>query len=72
MLNFYRRSQRIDNIQDITQQNLHEFFIHGRTQRNWTPRTFIRYYQILTVFFRWCVANHYMEQSPLTEMELRE
>lgn len=70
VINYYRRTAQLKNIEDITEQNLREFFVFGRTQKNWTPRTFIRYYFSLTVFFKWCVVNHYMPQNPISEIEL--
>jgi site-specific recombinase XerD len=70
IINFYSQAAQVKNIEDITEQNLREFFVAGRTARNWTPRTFIRYYHSLTVFFKWCVSNHYLEKNPITDIEL--
>ena len=69
-INQYLNFTQVKSISDVTEVNLQEFFIQGRTHRNWTPRTFIRYYQCLTVFFRWCVVNRYMAQNPITSIEL--
>lgn len=70
IINFYRRFAEIKNLEEITEKNLREFFLNGRTHRNWRPNTFIGFYRTLTVFFRWCVDNHYMAKNPITEIEL--
>ncbi len=70
IIDFYCRFAKLKNIEDITDANLRELFTNGRTYRNWSPRTFIVYYHSLTVFFKWCVANHCMVKNPITEIEL--
>ena len=66
----YCRLAQIEKIEEVTEKNLREFFIAGRTQRDWRSRTFIVYYHSLNVFFRWCVANHYMEVNPIIVIEM--
>lgn len=70
IIEFYCRFAQLKNIEDITNENLRELFINGRIHRNWRPRTFIVYYHSLTVFFKWCVANHYLATNPIIGIEL--
>lgn len=61
---------KIESISEISDAHVQGFFVHGRSDKNWTPRTFISYYHSLTVFFRWCVKNGHLFQSPLSSLEL--
>jgi len=70
IISFYCRFADIKTIEDITENNLRELFVNGRTYRHWQSRTFIVYYHSLTVFFRWCIANNYLAQNPLKDIEL--
>ena len=70
IINYYRRFAQIQNIEDVTEKSLQEMFFDGRTKRSWRPNTFIGFHRTLTVFFRWCVDNHYLVKSPITDIEL--
>ena len=70
IINFYKKFACINDIQGITERNLREFFLYGRTQRNWRPNSYITFYQGLFVFFRWCVENQYLPTNPIAGMEL--
>ena len=70
IIDFYCKFAQLKNIEDITDTNLRELFTNGRTYRQWRPRTFIVYYHSLTVFFKWCVDNHYMTRNLIAEIEL--
>ena len=70
VINYYRRFTNAKYIEDVTEENLREFFLHGRTQRNWQPNTFISFYRSLNVFFTWCIGNRYLVKNPITGIEL--
>jgi site-specific recombinase XerD len=70
IINFYCRFSQLKNIEDITDKSLRELFVNGRTQRNWRVNTFIVYYRSLSVFFDWCIDNHYLPQNPIKGIEL--
>jgi site-specific recombinase XerD len=69
-IKYYCKVAGIRNIGDITNQNLRLFFVYGRVERHWTSRTFIGYYHVLIVFFRWCIVNGYMAENPIMGIEL--
>lgn len=56
----YKNTSGIKNIEEANEKNVREFFIRGRTERNWKPSSFIRFYVSLSVFFRWCVESGYL------------
>ena len=60
----------VENIQQANENHVRSFFLYGRTERNWTPGTFITKHKSLVVFFRWCVERGYLESNPAGEIEL--
>ena len=63
VLNFFQRSTAVNNTNEITDKIVQNFFINGRMNRQWKPKTFFSYHKILLVFFRYCVENGYMVQN---------
>ncbi len=61
IINFYRRFSGATNIEQITDKNVRELFMHGRTDRGWGANTFIVFHKSLAVFFRWCIQEKYMQ-----------
>jgi site-specific recombinase XerD len=70
IINNYCNVAGIKNIEQVTEQNLRDFFVYGRTQRQWRPNTFIVFRISLTVFFRWCIKEGYMKVNPTDDIEL--
>ena len=48
----YYRSVGITNIEEVTERNIHLYFLEGRSQKNWATTTYRTYYMTLIVFFR--------------------
>lgn len=69
-LDYYTRFAHIESVQGITEDSVRGFLIYGRVQKRWSANSFTRCYRNFTVFFRWCVANGYMQASPLPHMEI--
>ena len=59
----------IEKIEDINDRNVKDFFIHGRSFRNWSASTFISYHKSLHVFFQWCVERDYMKINFALDIE---
>lgn len=59
-----------ENLSDINDINVREFFITGRTKYKWKPATFISYHNTLNVFFTWCIKEKHMLQNPIGEIEV--
>jgi len=70
IVGFYRRFADITSIEEVTEKNVRALFINGRTERNWSPNTFICYHKSLLVFFRWCVEQGFMESNPVDGIEM--
>ena len=70
IIEYFKRSARIEKIEEINEKNLREMFLNGRTERHWQPLTFISFHRSLSVFFQWCVTNGYMARNFITDIEL--
>lgn len=69
MRNFFN-SANIIEIEDITEDNIRNFFFNGRTNRKWGANTFIQYHKTLGVFFRWCIKEGYMAENSIKDLEI--
>ena len=71
-IGFYLREHKIRTFGDVTEQDLRQFFMNGRIQRNWSANTCVIYHKSFTVFFRWCKEHGYLDAQfdPLTGIEL--
>ncbi|MBS1686317.1 MAG: tyrosine-type recombinase/integrase [Bacteroidetes bacterium] len=70
IIGWYAKTAEIKHIQDVTNQNLRQLFVSGRSERNWKSSTFIAYYHSLSSFFKWCVKNNYLTANPLEGIDL--
>ncbi len=66
----YTKFAGITEINQVNDDNVRALFYYGRTERKWSVNTFIVYHKTLLVFFRWCIKQGYMEQNPITEIEI--
>lgn len=69
VINFYCKYSCIKAIDQVTEKNVKELFLYGRTERHWSANTFIVFLKSLTVFFRWCIKEGYMDKNPALEIE---
>lgn len=60
-IGFYLRTNEITQLSQITEQNLRNFFLNGRVERDWSANTCIVYHKSFTVFFRWCKEHGYLD-----------
>ncbi len=67
---FFRRWAEIDDTDQIDDKLVRQFFLYGRSERNWSANTFINHHKTLVVFFRWCVREGYMERNFAEDIEL--
>lgn len=68
-IKFFCKSLSITNTEEITEENVRLFFINGRVQRNWKPRTFMTYHKSLVVFFRYCTDKGYLSKNYIEAIE---
>jgi site-specific recombinase XerD len=69
VIDFYCRFSQLHTIDEVNNENLRALFFHGRTQKGWQSSTFIVFYKSLTVFFKWCIAERYLDKNPMIEIE---
>ena len=70
VVSFYIRVARIAKIEQVTEQNVKEFLLYGRTVRHWKTNSFISFNISLRVFFAWCVKEGYLKSNPTDEVEI--
>lgn len=70
VINYYCNFAKVKEIEEVTDKNVRDLFVYGRTERNWKANTFICYHKSLMVFFRWCVENNYMEKNFIEDIEI--
>lgn len=70
IIRYYRTYSKIENIEEVTEENVRALFYHGRSERKWKSSSYISYYNALTVFFRWCIDQKYMEKNPTDDIEV--
>jgi len=69
-INLYSRLAEVSDIEQVTEDNVRQFFFDGRTKRNWKPNSFICFYHSLLVFFKWCVNEKYLAKNPVEDLEI--
>ena len=70
MVSYYRRYAGITDLSEVNNDNVRALFLYGRTERQWTVNTFICFHKTLLVFFRWCIAQGYMQKNPIEDIEV--
>jgi len=68
-VNMYTKFCGITQIDEVTELNLKQFFLNGRTVRKWRANSFITILKSLVVFFRWCEKEKYMANNPAGDLE---
>jgi len=66
----FLRIMDIDNTEQINEKLMHQFFLKGRVERNWSTATYRTYFMTLIAFFKWSVKHGYMEETYLGNIEL--
>jgi site-specific recombinase XerD len=70
VISCYCKLAGVNEISQVTNENVRALFYHGRTERKWSVNTFIVYHKTLLVFFRWCVKQGYLNSNPITDIEV--
>ncbi len=70
VVKLYTAHAGIRNLEDVTEENVRNYFFWGRTEKKWSANSFITYHKTLVVFFRWCVEQKLIAKNPMDEIEL--
>jgi len=68
-LKVFRRFTGVTQIEQCTPEKVQEFFYRGRSERAWSPSTFVTYLNSLLAFFRWCVKEEHLPGNPAESIE---
>lgn len=69
-LKFFCLYNSTTELNQVTPEMVRNFFYQCRIERRWSVNTFLVYYKSLVVFFRWCVKQKYITQSPVIDIEI--
>jgi site-specific recombinase XerD len=69
VINLFCKRTQINEINEIKTDKVRLFFMNGRTEYKWQSSTFITYYMVLTVFFKWCMKEGYLSDNPINDIE---
>jgi site-specific recombinase XerD len=64
----YLKHAQIAKIDEVTEDNVRAFFLHGRIERKWQSSSYLTYYKSLLVFFRWCIKEKYLTKNPVSDI----
>ncbi|NND77025.1 MAG: tyrosine-type recombinase/integrase [Flavobacteriales bacterium] len=70
LIPFFFKYTKVDSIGDLNEQMVYDFFMYGRTERNWSNNTFITYYMSLLGFFKWCCMKGHVTHNLVEHIEL--
>ncbi len=69
-INYYFRIANVTQINQVTEKNVRDFLLYGRTVKHWKSNSFITFYMSLCVFFKWCIKEGYMTEDPTKDIEV--
>lgn len=70
VINYYIRIANVTQIEQVTEKNVKDFLLYGRTEKHWKSNSYITFYMSLSVFFKWCIKEGYMKQDPTLDIEM--
>lgn len=70
VINYYCKIAKIEEIEEVSFENVRALFYHGRTERKWSTNTYICFHKSLVVFFRWCMQEGYISSNPVEKIEI--
>lgn len=70
VINYYCKFANVSELEQVNENNARQLFLYGRTERKWSPNTFICFHKSLGVFFRWCIKEGHMQVNPMDDIEI--
>ncbi len=69
-ITYFMKVANVTQIEQVTEKNVKEFLLYGRTERKWRANSFITFHMSISVFFQWCVKEGYMQNNPSENVEI--
>ena len=69
VINNFCRFAQISDIQEVTSENVINYFYNDRINRKWSSTTFILFHKTLFLFFRFCIQEGFMTYNPIEDVE---
>ncbi len=66
MLTRYLETQ---TLADFSTESVRSFFYYGRSERQWSPKTYRNHWQYQKLFFDFCVNRGYLRQNPVMKLQ---
>lgn len=66
----YCNTMQVNRIEEVTSENIRNFFFLGRSVKGWSASSFVTYHKSLAVFFRWCVHEGFIKENPTDDVEI--
>lgn len=60
----YLDYNKISSVEEVTQQDIEDWLLYGRTKYKWSSKTIRNYIQSLSSFFDWCIKKEYLKTNP--------
>jgi site-specific recombinase XerD len=70
VIQLYCKYAGISDLEEVSEDNVRNFFFNGRTKSDWKARSFITFHMSLSVFFQWCMREGYLKKNPTDDVEL--
>jgi len=66
---YLRFHGNIEDLEQVTTDNLRAFLYHGLLQKKWMPESFICHHKAIKSFLKWCVKRGYIPTNPIEPIE---
>ncbi|QMU65518.1 MAG: tyrosine-type recombinase/integrase [Flavobacteriaceae bacterium] len=68
VINYFVKHTEVYHIEDVTQNVIKQWLIHGKCEKNWSAKTIRTRLGNVRLFFKWCVARGYLEKNPADDI----
>lgn len=62
-INSFSKRSKINNLSEINESTLREFFYEGTETYQWSQSTYANYHKYLKKFFNWCISKGFMREN---------
>mgnify|MGYP000725315515 CR=1 FL=1 len=69
IFNYFVTHMEIIHLEQVNRQILMRWFIKGKSEKNWSAKTIRNRMTALSIFFKYCVNEGYLEENPLDKID---